>query len=414
MKKTLLFTVLLIIVTSINCYSQGKFEKAYFIDNNDERTDCLIYNNDWKNNPTSFRYKLDKDSGIQRETIDNIKEFVLSNNIKFQRFVVDIDTSSTDDENLSRHRRPDFKTVTIFLKQLVEGKGNLYEYKNGNGVYFFYSVNDTDCKQLIFKKYMGSKKVGNVLWEAIKKNVRFRQQILMDLKCDDLNEKDAMSLKYKKEDLVNSFVTYNKSENSKYRLLDIPKKRDLFNFGIRSGIRTSSYYVTSTISKNSDVDFGRKQNLSIGVEAEHILPFNNDQWSVFIEPTFQYFKSEKDIFNTSYDIKDGEGIMNYKSLEIPIGLRYNYIFNKQSKIFFNIIYARDIPLNSKLKLNVHNESNEIKINNSGIFSAGIGYSYSSKFRIEFRQVISRTMPIEAGYWKNSFMSSSVILGYNIF
>ena len=50
MKKQLLF--LLTIILSFNCYSQISFEKGYYINNSYQKTNCLIKNIDWKNNPT--------------------------------------------------------------------------------------------------------------------------------------------------------------------------------------------------------------------------------------------------------------------------------------------------------------------------------------------------------------------------
>ena len=37
--------------------AQTKFEKGYFVDNSGQRTEVLIKNLDWKNNPTEFEFK---------------------------------------------------------------------------------------------------------------------------------------------------------------------------------------------------------------------------------------------------------------------------------------------------------------------------------------------------------------------
>ena len=54
--KKWLFLVFPILAT--NCCAQISFEKGYYIDNSNQKVDCLIKNVDWKNNPTSFEYKL--------------------------------------------------------------------------------------------------------------------------------------------------------------------------------------------------------------------------------------------------------------------------------------------------------------------------------------------------------------------
>lgn len=56
--KNILSFLLLFIVN--NFYGQINFEKGYFKDNNGKQTDCFIKNEDWKNNPYTFKYKLQR------------------------------------------------------------------------------------------------------------------------------------------------------------------------------------------------------------------------------------------------------------------------------------------------------------------------------------------------------------------
>ncbi len=45
--------------SGISCFSQIKYERGYFIDNNDKKTQCFILNDEPKDNPTKIKYKLD-------------------------------------------------------------------------------------------------------------------------------------------------------------------------------------------------------------------------------------------------------------------------------------------------------------------------------------------------------------------
>ena len=56
MKK--LLVVFLIAFNIFNSYSQIKFEKGYFINNYNDKTDCLIKNIDWKSDLSSGLRKL--------------------------------------------------------------------------------------------------------------------------------------------------------------------------------------------------------------------------------------------------------------------------------------------------------------------------------------------------------------------
>ena len=64
--------LLLMVVCS---YGQIRFEKGYFITNENQRTECLIKNVDWKNNPHEFLYKLKDRKETQKGTIQSVKEF---------------------------------------------------------------------------------------------------------------------------------------------------------------------------------------------------------------------------------------------------------------------------------------------------------------------------------------------------
>lgn len=65
MKKRILF--LLITILSLNCYSQISFQKGYYIDNTNQKINCLIKNIDWKNNPTEFEYNYPKIVNLKKQ-----------------------------------------------------------------------------------------------------------------------------------------------------------------------------------------------------------------------------------------------------------------------------------------------------------------------------------------------------------
>ena len=101
MKKTiLLFAVLL----SMVAFAQIRFEKAYYIDNSDNRVECLIKNVDWKNNPDFFNYQLSENAEIKTATVKEVKVFEIYKQSKFVRSTVDFDKSSINIRNLFKKR----------------------------------------------------------------------------------------------------------------------------------------------------------------------------------------------------------------------------------------------------------------------------------------------------------------------
>ncbi|WP_273567563.1 hypothetical protein [Maribacter halichondriae] len=129
MKKLYLFVFVLLL--SFNCHSQISFEKGYFIDNLDEKTECLIRNVGWKNNPTEFEYKLSENGETSKKIMHYVREVGVYNKAKYGRYNVEIDRSSKILSNLSSDRNPNFEEEQLLLKVLVEGSASLFMYEDG-------------------------------------------------------------------------------------------------------------------------------------------------------------------------------------------------------------------------------------------------------------------------------------------
>ncbi|HQC06926.1 MAG TPA: tRNA modification GTPase, partial [Kaistella chaponensis] len=104
MKKISVFSFFLF---SMFAFSQIHFEKAYFINNNDLKTECLIRNVDWRNSPTTFEYKTDANSEVQKGDIKNVKVFEIYNEAKYTRATLNIDQSSDDLNQMSTKYEPE-------------------------------------------------------------------------------------------------------------------------------------------------------------------------------------------------------------------------------------------------------------------------------------------------------------------
>lgn len=395
MKKQLLF--LLITILSFNCHAQISFEKGYYIDNNNQKTHCLIKNIDWKSNPTEFKYKISENSESKKKTIASIKEFGIDNISKYVRSSVNLDRSSEDINKLSYDRNPIFKEEKLFLKVLVEGKANLYLFEDGALRRYFFNKGNSAIEQLVFKSYRTSdNKIG--------KNNRFKNQLWNSLKCPNLKINKFENLDYQKNELIDIFVEYNECNNEKYINYEKKQKKDLFNLSIRPGLNSSSLSIQNSASSLRDTDFDNELGFRFGVEAEFIMPFNKNKWSFIIEPTYQYFKSEKE--KTNQKVK-----ADYKSIEIPVGIRYYFFLNENSKIFINSSFIFDLSSNSIIDFSSGTDL-EIKTRNN--LALGIGYKNNDKYSLELRYQTSREILSNYIFWHSDYHTVSVIFGYSIF
>lgn len=407
MKKKLL--LLLLTILSFDASSQISFEKGYFITNDGEKIDCLIKNIDWKNNPVDFEYQLVQNGTLINENIKSVQEFGIYNNSKYIRRTVKIDKSGNNINNFSDDKNPIFIEEQLFLKALIEGKSNLYQYENKNLRRFFYNKDNGIIEQLVFKNF---KNYENKTGE----NNQFRQQLWNDLKCPSFTLNKMTNLKYQKNSLIAFFTEYNKCNNSEFINYENKVKKDLFNLSIRPRLNNSSFFVEDLVSNSPNIDFGNKLGFGLGIEAEFILPFNRNKWAITIEPTYQNFKSEKEV-NGSF-FSSGEQIVtaNYNYIEIPISVRHYFFINKDSKVFINASYIIAISSNSSLEFTSppYIFSKSVELITRRNFGLGVGYKFKNKYSLEMRLQTSKNIMANYSYWDSNYKTSSLIFGYTLF
>ena len=409
MKKNVAL-ILIILAFSLKGYSQIIFEKGYFINNSNQKIDCLIKNNDWKNNPETFEYKLSENSEPAIADVKSAKEFGIYSISKYIRSTVKIDKSKENLDDLSYDKEPTYVEEVLFLKVLVEGKSNLYYYVNGNLQRFYYNTDSSAIEPLVYKKYLVSENV-------VEENNQFKRQLWADLKCPTIGINKVENLHYKKNSILNFFMEYNKCSNSNFTRYDGKVKKDLVNLTLRAHLNNSSAYIRNTAyTRNSTADFGSKSTLGFGIEAEYIFPFNKNKWSIFVEPTYQNFKAE--IITDDFFVATKKLIsnINYSSIEVPLGIRHYLFLNKNSKLFINAAYVFDFNLKSSIEIKRDDNTyyNSLLVNTLNNTSFGIGYKFKDKYSIETRYQTSRTLLSDYLFWDSSYTTASLIFGYSFF
>ncbi|WP_299016200.1 outer membrane beta-barrel protein [uncultured Polaribacter sp.] len=407
MKKKLILILALLVCTY--SYSQIRFEKGYYINNDDEKINCFIKNIDWRSNPTKFDFKLTEQSDSKKLNINLVKEFGINNTSKYIRCTVNIDRSTENVNKLSNDKNPIFTKEQLFLKVLIEGKNALYEYIDNNLKRFFFKNSNLSIEQLVFKTY--STASGNYYGE----NNLFRQQLLNNLKCPKFTSNRFKNLKYKKKELLDLFIDYNECFNKTDTNFETTKKRDIFNLNIRPRLVSTSLEINS-IFEFRNADFGNKTVFGIGVEAEFILPFNKNKWAIIIEPTYQNLKTETTVNTRTFFGGELTTIINYKTIEFPVGVRHYLFLSNNSKLFINASYVTGFTLNStseyERKDGFDLEPLEIKSRDNLAF--GFGYNYRDSYSLELRYQTNRDIFSDDVTVKTGYNSFSIILGYSFF
>ena len=415
MKKILLLTLFFYYTIS---HAQISFEKGYFISNDGKRTECYIKNLDWKDTPTNFKYKMElNDSEVSTENIATTQEFGISNESTYKRFKIKIDRSNDDLEKITMERNPDWREETIFLKVLIAGDATLYSYTDSSINRYFYSTKTIPTEQLIYVKYIQADQ--NEEAERISENNEYKQQLYKNVKSEGITEKEILNLKYKKTDLVNYFSKYNNFNSTSDEKSDKKTSKKQFFIKISAGVSVVSTTIMNAMAPELNVELDKKMVFKMGAEAEYILPFNKNKWSIFINPLYQKYEVEKNynapndfITNaqTPYNVK-----MEHTALQLAIGGRHYMFLNQNSKIFIDAAYSLDII--GKTNILYTNKNNNSTINFDGNLGKnlafGLGYNFKNKFSAEMRFNTKNEL---VNYIAHSAKYSSIdfIFGYTIF
>jgi hypothetical protein len=406
MKTYLPALILLLIVTRAS--GQITFEKGYFIDNDDKKTECLIKNQDWKNNPVTFIFKREGSEIPENGTISAMKEFGVYGSSRYIRATIKIDRSTDNVDELTPDRNPVWTVEQLFLEVLINGKASLYSYIDKDLKRFFYSVSDTTFNQLVYKKYLYEQGTDGQGLYAIAYNNAFQQQLLNDVSCGKTNTNTVIKLSYSKQDLERYFLNFNKCSGDPIVEVQNKPERDFFNLKITPGLNFSSMSLINTFRSYKNVDFGNSTGFRIGIEPEFILSFNKNKWSVLMEPTYQYYKVEQSV--------NGKNVkVDYRSVEFPIGIRYYMFLNPELKVFLNGFYISQASLTFNSTIDTPPTNNNIAtydISSGDSFSIGAGVEYKN-ISTEARYYTNRNLMNLHSEWYTDYNRLSVIIGYKI-
>ncbi|MGL2994002.1 hypothetical protein [Flavobacterium sp. TSSA_36] len=388
--KNILFLTFFI---SLSVFAQSNFESGYIINNNNTRTVCSINNLDWYNNPNEIKYKTTANEAPKTIKISDFKEFKIENYPKYKRFNVKIDRSTSDINQLSTTKDPIFIEETLFLKVIVEGDTNLYEYRDGNLLRFFFSKgNHETAEQLIYKEYLPQESNGAA------ENNFYKQQLLNNLDFKKVSVKEIKKVKYNKTDLQIIVLKSNATEVSS----SIPElnERDKTILNVRAIAGVQFAKLSMDNNSSASYTFSTKPILAIGFEIESVFPFNKRKWSIFASPNFQSYKvTQKNNSNLTMTA-------DYSFIEFPAGIRHYVDVNNKSKLFFDAGITLSLKLNDALKYS----GQDLEVSNATNIFMGAGYKYGD-FNIELRYNFNRELLPTYLQWKAKYASVGILLGY---
>ncbi|MBC5993875.1 hypothetical protein [Pontibacter cellulosilyticus] len=428
---------ILFFLLNLNVFGQSSFEPAYFIDNEGNKVECLIKNVDKSTNPISFEYKLSESAEAKFAGINDVQEFEILNTVhKYKRLDIKIDRSSSNVREMDYSREPEFEQEQLFLKVLIEGKASLYSYKDRGGLSrFFYKLDDKATEQLVYKKYM----INEVNFGE---NKSYQQQLWNNLKSPTITMEQLEKVGYEEKDLVKLFVKYNEHFDVNHINYSQKKEKGDYNFSVKIGSSISAlnveqklliiYYenrVKHTKYLRYYSEFDKALSPQIGLEMEYVLPVNKKRWSVFFEPTFQYYKRTYEFVNHRHtpnayspwavSSEEGELHVNYSHIMLPLGVKRYFFIGEGSKLFLGGAVAFNVLLGPSQVFSMESAEREHSLDKNEAsmmpaFVSNLGYKLNNKYSIEVGYQLNKIM-VENQSWTNRFESAfSVAFGYKVF
>ena len=401
MKK---FTFLLLTFLSTGVFAQIKFEKGKITKSNGEEVEVLIKNQDWRSNPTQIEIKKDENSSSETLKLADISAFEINNEARYVKKKVNLDDSERDYGKLTYSSSPIYKEKELILKTIIAGQQNLYKYSIGDQDYYFFTNNEGDIEQLVYKPFLvDSNKVAY--------NKSFRSQILKNFKCSEVSKESLLKVDYNENDLKNLFININKCNNSEIKFVEKDQNKKIdFKLSVRPRLNMNTLKLNTNSLEFGNIEFDTKSSFGLGLEAEFVLPFHKNKWAVIVEPNYVSYKATHQKYRSIAEITTTH-TLDYSSIDVPIGVRHYMFINDNSKVFINAQYIQIFSLDSKIEVNRNGQNvGTLEIGNGSNFSFGAGYKFKDRYSIEARYTSDLK---NKGTYENNYNMISFILGYKI-
>ena len=152
--KYFICVVLLLSLAPLFLNAQSNYKPGYVVNFKNDTLNGFIDYREWARNPEEITFKQTLGGSPQKISVLNANAFGITNSEYYDRFVVNITTSTVELTQLSHKLDTAYVTDTVFLKNVVDGK-NISLYVYTNSIKSSYYVLDKRLKTIIsLKQYL--------------------------------------------------------------------------------------------------------------------------------------------------------------------------------------------------------------------------------------------------------------------
>ncbi len=404
--KALVFIALLI-GSAMFSSAQVKFVEGYIVNNKKEKTYCLIRNIGQEESTAKYQYRLKGEQEIHDIELSKIEEFGIDNEIKCIRTLIAVDVAP-EYIKMPADTAFSWEEGHAYVKVLVEGElATLYSNYDHGKPLFFYSYDNSHVEPLVYKKF--SVEVAPNVITHIFYNNAYIQQLQENLACGD--PIDTKKISYTKKNLVNYFINYHKCRGADFEVF---KSSNVNPGSIRFKVGVNSNVFQAAVRDFSDAlpnaVFSNENTIGLSSEIEYLFSFNRYKWSIFAEANYYKYFSDK-VVNTSYQEALDEYVIDYKTVEFPVGITHYMNFDENHRLFVRTAFVPHLILKDS-----HIEFSEIYHSDfstaSRLFFGG-GYNYK-RISAEFRYYTKQNITMNIFKRGSELSQISFRLNYTLF
>ena len=374
--KNIFVTFIIVLIFIPYAHSQKEFKKGYIITPDFKRIDGIIANYGREHSSNKYVFTKSSKDSIFYLSPDSIREFGIDGGPRFIMADILIEVSDNKVENINDSTEFTLKWIKrkAFIQELFAGSlANLYYYNYNNIDKYYLQIKQGKLIPLIYKSYIYSSNNNSIDHRLIENNA-YKQTLFNLLKCKN-GSKPKKNVDYTRKSLIDFLQKYHECNDANYTNKSETRSSTRFNFKASYFASFMNYGIND--GATGYYDFPNQVSNTGGIEVEYLLPFNRYVLSLFVESSYQYYSGT---FYFPYNPK--EITVDYKVIELPIGINYYFHLNKN-----NHIYARAAAVvNFVLKdsyLSLYEDNNRFELNSPVNIYVGIGYNFK-RFGIEYR------------------------------
>lgn len=396
MRKILSFCICCLAYTWAS--AQIEFVPGYVLKADGTRTDCQIEDKEWRNSPDQFSFKIGDELFTQSASSDSIVGFGVTGGSHYLRYAGKIDQSSDVVTSLSETIEPELQRVAVYLKVLLQGELSLLCYDRQGSVRYLYQPAGEVPVPLEWKMYNRDRQICY--------NNRFRKQLSTVLDCDAIAPNDLYHIEYDEKALKTIFSRYNVCVGAEVQTFKKVREKSPFYIYVVASGNYHSFKVQSLSDPALNAGPGHTTGISAGFNLEKVLPFNKNKWAFFIEPVFETIKLD---FENGYRSKINQYDVDYKGIDLKVGLRHYFYLQNKNALFANVSCDYNVAIRSNMMIN----DEEFDLGNIPRFSFGFGYHCNKQVSAELRYSTARNLTSKYRNLNTHLQTFSFVLSYRI-